>query len=102
MNEVLYQLCRHCVSVMDGWIPYSSTSIAKTLEIKVGKVRYQLNKLKLQGFVESFSHGGQTEEGEVYCINGFRITDKAKGTEEYKKALEEEKRLCKACFDIEI
>ncbi|MEX0084905.1 hypothetical protein AB2T90_20990 [Clostridium butyricum] len=102
MNEVLYQLCRHCVSVMDGWIPYPSTIIAKTLKISVGKVRYQLKKLKLNGFVESFSYGGQTEEGKVYCIKGFIITDKAKGTEEYKKALEEEKRLCKVCFDIEI
>ena len=102
MNEVLYQLCRHCVNIMDGWIPYPSTAIARTLEMKVGKVRYQLNKLKLQGLVESFSHVGQTEEGEVYCIKGFGITEKAKETEEYKKALEEEKIICKECFDIDI
>ena len=102
MNEVLYQLCRHCVSIMDGWTPYPSTAIARTLEMKVSKVRYQLNKLKLQGMVESFSNGGQTEEGKVYCINGFRITEKAKETEEYKKALEEERIICKECFNIDI
>jgi predicted ArsR family transcriptional regulator len=87
---------------MDGWIPFPSTMIAKQLNISVGKVRYQLKKLKDQGLVANDSHGGQTEDGEVYCINGFTITDKAKETEEYKKALLEEKRICKKIFDIDI
>lgn len=102
MNEVLYHLCRHNVSIMDGWYPYPSTALAKTTKLSVGKVRYQLKKLKEQKLVESFREGGQTEDGEVYCLRGFRITDKAKESKEYKKAYEEEKKICKECFGIEI
>lgn len=102
MNNILYALCRHCVGIMDGWVPYPSTAIAKQLNVSVGKVRYQLKKLKEQGLVESSRYGGQTEDGEVFCINGFRITDKAKETEKYKVAFEEERRVCKECFDINI
>ena len=87
---------------MDGWVPYPSTFIASQLNISVDKVRYQLKKLKEQELVESFRYGGQTEDGDVYCMRGFRITDKAKETEEYKKALEEEKEICKECFGIDI
>lgn len=87
---------------MDGWRPYPSTAIAKQMNISVGKVRYMLKKLKEQGLVESFREGGQTEEGQVYCMHGFGITEKAKETEEYKKAFDEEKKLCKKCFGIEI
>jgi repressor of nif and glnA expression len=102
MNEILYKLCRHCVSIMDGWHPYSSTCISKSTNISIGKVRYQLKKLKEDGLIERFSEGGQTEEGKVFCIHGFGITDKAIETKEYKKAFEEEKELCKKCFDIDI
>ena len=102
MNEILYVLCRHCVSIMDGWVPYPSTLMAEQLNISIGKVRYQLKKLKEKGLVESCRYGGQTEDGEVYCINGFRTTDKAKETIEYKKALEKEAQICKECFDIDI
>lgn len=39
-----------------------------------------------QGFVESFHEGGMTEDGEVFCLWGWRITDQAHETEEYQKA----------------
>lgn len=102
MNEVLYTLCRHCVGIMDGWIPYPSTVIAKSLNMPVGKVRYQLKKLKTQGLVVNDSYGGQTEDGEVFCINGFTVTEKAEKTEEYIKAYNEERELCKRTLDIDI
>lgn len=71
---------------MDGWHPYTSTWLSKNLKISNGKVRYQLKKLKEAGLVESFYEGGQTEDGQVFCLRGFRITEKAKETEEYKKS----------------
>lgn len=102
MNVVLYALCRHCVNIMDGWHPYPSTCISQSTNISIGKVRYQLKKLKESGLIESFKEGGQTEDGEVFCLHGYGITDKAKQTKEYKKAFKEEKEICKKCFDVDI
>lgn len=102
MDEVLYSLCRRCVRLMGGYYPYPSTGIARNTGISLGKVRYQLKKLKKDGLVESFSMGGQDEDGNVYCMRGFGITERAKQTQEYKKAFEEEKKICKKCFDIDI
>lgn len=31
MDEILYTLCRHNVSIMQGWHPFSATTISKTL-----------------------------------------------------------------------
>lgn len=42
------------------------------------------------------------EDGQVYCLHGWGITEKAIETDEYKKAYEEERELCKKCFGIEI
>lgn len=98
MDEILYRLCRHDVGIMDGWYPYPATCIAEILNISVGKVRYHLRKLKEKGIVESFHEGGMTEDGEVYCLWGWHITDNAHETEEYKKAYEEERKLCIECF----
>ena len=102
MDRILYVLCRYNVNIMDGWHPFPATAIAESLKISVHKVRYHLKKLKQQGLVNSFYEGGQTEDGEVYCCWGWTITKKAFSTEEYKKAHEEERELCKKCFDIDI
>lgn len=102
MNEILYALCRHNVSIMDSWHPYPATAIAQALDMSVHRVRYHLKKLKKQGLVDSFHEGGMTEEGDVYCYWGWKITEKASDTEEYKKAHEAEKELCKECFGINI
>lgn len=102
MDDILYVLCRHCVGIMDGWHPFPATCIAQILNIPIGKVRYHLRKLKKQGLVNSFYEGGQTEDGEVYCIWGWSITKKTFKTKEYLKAYSEERELCKECFGIDI
>lgn len=43
-----------------------------------------------------------TEDGEVFCLWGWRITDQAHETEEYQKAYNVERELCKKCFNIDI
>ena len=53
MNEVLYTLCRHNVNIMNGWYPFASTAISKSLDISLYKTRKELKKLKEQGLVES-------------------------------------------------
>ena len=102
LDEILYTLCRHNVSIIDNWHPLPATTIANMLDVSVHKVRYRLRKLKEQGFVNSCHEGGQTEDREVYCCWGWTITDKAFHTNEYKKAHDEERELCKECFNIDI
>ena len=102
MDEILYTLCRHNVSIMQGWHPFSATAISKTLGVSIGKIRYHLTKLKKQGLVNSFYEGGMTEDGDVFCYWGWKITEKAFSTEEYKKAFTEERDLCKKCFSIDM
>ena len=102
MDEILYQLCRHCVGIMDGWHPYPAWCIARTLNMSVGHVRYHLRKLKEKGLVSSFYEGGQTEDGEVFCYWGWTVTEKAYSTEEYIRAHNEERAICNECFQIDI
>lgn len=102
MDEILYALCRHNISIMDGWHPLPATIIADVLDVSVHKVRRHLRQLKKQGFVNDCHEGGQTEDGQVYCYWGWTITDKALNTNEYKKAHDEERELCKKCFNIDI
>lgn len=51
MSEVLYHLCRHCVDIMDGWIPYPSTILCKVCNLSLYKTRKELKALKEQGYV---------------------------------------------------
>ena len=101
MNDVLYQLCRHNVSFMGGWNPFPARLIAEYLNLTTNQARYKLRKLKQLGLVKSCREVLKDEYGCVLC-NGWKITDKAKETEEYKKAREEERALCKKCFDMDI
>lgn len=80
---------------MDGWHPYPATCIAQNLNMSVHKVRYHLRKLKIEGLVESFR-----ENGEVFCLWGWRITDKTINTLEYKKAFEEERKAREIISDL--
>lgn len=101
MNDVLYHLCRHCVGTMDGWIPYPSTILCKVCNLSLYKTRKELKTLKEKGYVIADRYVEKTEEGQI-LINGYTITEKAKETEEFKKAFDEEKQLVKKCFNFDI
>ena len=53
MNDVLYQLCGHNVSIMDGWHQVPARLIAEHLNLTTNQARYRLRKLKQSGLVES-------------------------------------------------
>lgn len=101
MNKVLYHLCRHCVGIMDGWIPYPSTCLARVCEMSLYQTRKELKKLKEQGLVVADRYC-EIGEDRNYLISGYTITEKAKETEEYKMAFEEERKICQECFNIDI
>ena len=101
MNKVLYQLCRRKVSIMDVWLTMPARSIAECLNLTASQTHYQLRKLKKLGYVKTISEDVIGEDFHL-SYHGWTITNKAKETEEYKKAWEEERELCKECFDIDI
>ena len=102
MNDVLYRLCRHDVSIdMYSWVPYPSTSLSKSCGLSLYQTRKELKKLKEQGLVESCIDSISDDEG-TCVLRGYHITEKAKETEEYKKAWQEEREICKECFGIDI
>lgn len=101
MNEVLYQLSRHSVSIVGSQYPVPARLIANSLNLTINQVRYRLRKLKQLDLVESCCEIYRDEYSCFPC-NGWGLMYKAKETEEYKKAWKEERELCKKCFDIDI
>ena len=99
MNEILYRLCRHNVNIMDGYIPFPSTCLSRLCNTSLYKTRKELKKLKEQGLVVSDRYCEIGEDRNI-LVNGYTITEKAKETEEYKKAFQEEAAICKECFGI--
>ncbi len=101
MNDVLYHLCRHCVSIMDGWYPFPSTCLSQVCEKSLYQTRKELKKLKERGYVVADRYC-EVGEDRNYLISGYTITDKAKTTEEYKTAYNEEAEICRECFNIKV
>lgn len=100
-NSILYVICRHSVSIMDGWIPFPSTCIAHVTQIDLKTVRKELKRLKKEGLVDSDLYVELDEERPI-LVRGYIVTEKGKQTEEYREAYEEEREICKQCFHIDI
>lgn len=100
-NSIFYILCRHSVSIMDGWIPFPSTCIAYVTQLDLKVVRKELKRLKKEGLVDSDLYVEMGEERPI-LVRGYIVTEKGEQTEEYREAYEEERNLCKKCFDIDI
>ena len=102
MNDVLYQLCCYYIDTNDcSKKPVSSRSVSFSLNLTVNQTRYQLRKLKKLGYAETCS-GYVISEDCHLPYYGWTITDKAKGTEEYKRAWEENREFYKKYFDMDI
>lgn len=100
-NSIFYVLCRHSVSIMDGWIPFPSTCIAQVTQIDLKTVRKELKRLKKEGLVDSDLYVEMGEERPI-LVRGYIVTKKGMETEEYKHAHEMERRICKEVFDFDI
>ena len=101
MNEILYHLCGHCVSIMDGWYPFPSICLSEVCGKSLYQTRKEMKKLREQGYIVSDRYC-EVGEDRNYLVSGYTITDKAKETEEYKQAFEEEEKICRECFGIDI
>lgn len=98
MNDVLFHLCRHCVGIMDGWMPYPAWCIAQQCGISISTARRRLRELKADGYVNTTVYYWNNQEELLPPYHGWTITPKAQKTPEYKAAWEAEKKLCKEVF----
>lgn len=101
MNKVLYHLCLHCVDIMDGYLPFPSTILSELCNLSLYKTRKELKSLKEQGYVIADRYTESTEDGQI-LLNGYTITEKAKETEEYKKAFEIERNIVKDVWGFDL
>lgn len=100
MNEVLYQLCRHAVGIVDGWHPYPAWAIAKRAGISLSTARRRLRKLKKEGLARTFSEKADEDSKYSLPYHGWGITEKARETEEYEKAEREEFEICRKVWGM--
>lgn len=100
-DKVFYKLCSHCVSIMDGWIPYPSTIIAETTGWKLSYVRRLLRELKKEGLIDSDIYVEKGEDHPI-LVRGYVVTAEGKKTKLYESAHNAERALCKEVFKIDI
>lgn len=101
MNQILYNLCRHSLNIMDGWLPYPSTALSKHCNLSLYQTRKELKRLKQLGLVDSDIQTISDDE-RTYILRGYTITKEAKKTDEYKKAHAEEREICLKVFGMDI
>ena len=101
MNKTLYALCTHDVNLMCGWHPIPARFIAESTGVSLSTARRRLRELKATGMAKTFCESPDSDCEFPLPYWGWGITDKARETEEYKKAYSEELEVRKEiCPDI--
>ena len=102
-DKVFEILCHHSVSVIQGWVPYPSTCIARTTGWSLYKVRKLLKQLKQEGLIDSdlYVETGPDLDRPI-LVRGYILTKKALDTKTYEIAWEEERKTCQECFKFDI
>lgn len=88
-HEVLLQLCCHALDWVNSAYPLSSNCISNSLNEPLKDVRRVLQILKTEGYIESCKVCYVGEERNC-LMNGWKITNNAMSTEEYKIACQKE------------
>lgn len=96
-SKVFYALCRHCVSIMDGWVPYPAWAIAQSCGLTIHQTRRELNKLRDLGLC-AVDIMALDKEDYILPYRGWQITRQARTTQQYKEAELQEAKLCAECF----
>lgn len=90
---VLSKICSHSVDIMNGWMPLPSTFLCTVCNFTLYKTRKILKSLKEQGLIVSDRYYDQTEDGNIFCLNGYILTEKGMKTEEYKNEYDKERKI---------
>lgn len=102
-DKVLYLLCCYdCQLDMSGYDCILTTgTAARLLECSQYKVRKVLKHFEEQGLTNRVCEGGcADDELRVWCKKGWRITQKARYTDIFKRANWEESKLMWECWQI--
>ena len=98
MNDTLYHLCRIRLDIMSGWCPVPARVIAKSTGVSVSTARRRLRKLKEDGLAKTICENMAADDEMPLPYHGWTITEKARETEEYKKAWAEEVEIRRMVF----
>lgn len=95
--KVFAALCWHALNIMDGWVPYPCTVIARRLNLPIYRVRKAMKSLVSEGLAQRSSCVLDREESAL-PYHGFTITDAARKTAIYRYQARKEARICAECF----
>lgn len=88
-------------SVMNMGYPIPSTFVSKVLDITLYEASKALKSLKAKGLIKPYRDAFWSNYSEQYILDsGYRLTDLAKETEEYKLAEERERKLIKEVWGV--
>lgn len=98
--DVLKIYCNASVSIMDGWRDViSSRMVANLLKISRYKARKLIKGLVEKELLERSYYGGWDDYSEnIFCCHGYRITKKARKTQEFEEAAQKEAKSCSEIF----
>lgn len=91
-SKILFILCCQAVSIsMDCYLPVPSTNISRYCGCSLYYARKALSELKYEGLIKSVKPEPVYTDDGVFLLGGYRITDAAKSTRQYKGACRKEK-----------
>lgn len=102
-SKVLQSICNCEVSIMDRGYPVSSTFIRESLGITPYQARKALKSLKDKGLIKPYRNSFWDDYSEQYFLaGGYRLTEEAKKTDEYRAAEQREIQICQEVFNIDV
>lgn len=99
-DQIFRIYCATSADIMNaGHDVVPSTFVAERVGCSRYMARKLIHELVADGLLENAREGGYDDWNcKIYCINGFRITEKARKTDVYKKEKWELCKLMAECF----
>lgn len=72
------------------WFPTSVRALCNQNRLPIARTYKAMHELVADGLAIKSYEGGIDDDGNPHCIHGYYLTEKAKGTEVWKKAYEKE------------
>lgn len=99
-DKIFSIYCSISADIMNaGHCIVSSNNISRLINCSLYKVRKSIKALVDEGLLVADKEGGYDEDsGYVYCLRGYRVTDKGRKTKAYKKEKWENSKIMSQCF----
>lgn len=99
-EQIFRGYCRIASDIMNaGHCIVPSTTIAKCFDVSLYRARKIIKELVSDGLLVADTEGGYSDYScQIYCIRGYRITQKALFTREYKEEKWKNSKLMAKCF----